>query len=198
MFVKRGFDLFFALSGLVVLSPVLLIVALVVKLDSKGSILFRQKRVGLYGGVFHVLKFRTMVMDAEKKGAKVTTEGDSRVTEVGYFLRAYKFDELPQLFNVLKGDMSLVGPRPEVPEYVKFYPADVKKIVLSVRPGITDKAAIAFRDESKILANSSDPVRDYREKVLPIKLEFYQDYVKNQSLGGDFILIIRTFSAILR
>ena len=198
MFLKRLFDLFSVIIGLVLLSPVFLLIALVIKWDSKGSIFFKQVRVGQYGVWFQVLKFRTMVMDAEAKGAKVTTDGDLRITRVGHFLRDYKLDELPQLINVFKGEMSLVGPRPEVPEYVEFYSNETKEIVLSVRPGITDRASIEFRDENKILANSTDPVKDYKEKVLPIKLEYYKAYVEERSFWLDFGLIMGTFSAIIR
>jgi lipopolysaccharide/colanic/teichoic acid biosynthesis glycosyltransferase len=198
MFAKRLFDLFFVLPSLIVFSPVFLIIAITIKLDSKGSIFFKQTRVGLHGKHFQIFKFRSMVMNAEAKGAKVTIEGDNRITKVGHFLREYKFDELPQLWNVLIGDMSLVGPRPEVPEYVEFYSDNMKKIVLSVPPGITDRASIEFRDENKILADSNNPIEDYREKVLPIKLDYYKQYVQQRSLWLDFSLIIGTFSAIIR
>ena len=198
MFLKRLFDLFSVIIGLVLLSPVFLLIALAIKWDSKGSVFFKQVRVGQYGTWFQVLKFRSMVMDAEAKGAKVTTDGDLRITRVGHFLRDYKLDELPQLINVFKGEMSLVGPRPEVPEYVEFYSNETKEIVLSVRPGITDRASIEFRDENKILANSTDPVKDYKEKVLPIKLEYYKAYVEERSFWLDFGLIMGTFSAIIR
>ena len=197
MFLKRGFDLLFVVPGLILLSPVFLLITFVIKLSSDGSILFKQVRVGRQGKLFYVLKFRTMVMDAEKKGAKVTTHGDPRITKVGHFLREYKLDELPQLINVLKGEMSLVGPRPEVPEYVSFYTDDIKKIVLSVPPGITDRASIEFRDENKILAGSVNPVKDYQEKVLPIKLNYYTKYVQERSLWLDFRLIIATIYSIL-
>ncbi|MCK5897358.1 MAG: sugar transferase [Cocleimonas sp.] len=198
MLAKRLFDLFFVLPGLVLLSPLFLIIAIAIKLDSRGSIFFKQIRVGLHGRHFQVFKFRTMVMNAEEKGDKVTIEGDARITKVGYFLREYKFDELPQLLNVLIGTMSLVGPRPEVPEYVDFYSSAMKKIVLSVPPGMTDRASIEFRDENKILAGSINPVKDYREKVLPIKLDYYKQYVQQRSLWLDFSLIIGTFSVIIR
>ncbi len=198
MLAKRFFDLVFVLLGLIFLLPVFLLIAIVIKLDSKGSIFFKQIRVGQYGKHFRVLKFRTMVMNAEEKGAKITIGGDSRITKVGIFLRKYKFDELPQLLNVLKGEMSLVGPRPEVPEYVEFYSDEMKNIVLSVPPGITDRASIEFRDENEILSGSTDPVMDYREKVLPIKLDYYKKYVQERSLWLDFSLIIGTFSAIIR
>lgn len=197
MTAKRIFDLIFVIPGLLILSPVLLVIIFLIKQDSDGPVLFKQERVGLNGKIFKVLKFRTMVVDAEQKGAKVTTGGDPRITKSGHWLRKYKLDELPQLFNVLKGEMSLVGPRPEVPEYVAFYSDKQKESILSVLPGLTDQASIEFRNENDLLSGSTDPVKDYREKVLPIKLTYYMQYVKNRSLWGDFKLIIRTIIAIV-
>ena len=197
MIIKRIFDLVFVILGLLVLFPVFLIVVVLIKRDGDGAVLFKQERVGLHGKLFRVLKFRTMVVDAEKQGAKVTTGNDPRITKSGQWLRKYKLDELPQLFNVLKGDMSLVGPRPEVPEYVGFYTEEQKKIVLSVLPGITDKASIEFRNENEILSESEDPVRDYREKVLPIKLKYYEDYVKERTLWIDFKIILKTIIVVI-
>ena len=197
MIIKRIFDLVFVILGLLVLFPIFLIIVALIKRDGDGAVLFKQERVGLHGKLFRVLKFRTMVVDAEKQGVKVTTGNDPRITKSGQWLRKFKLDELPQLLNVLKGEMSLVGPRPEVPEYVDFYTEEQKKIVLSVLPGITDKASIEFRNENEILSGSEDPVRDYREKVLPIKLKYYVDYVRERSLWLDFKIIIRTIVAIL-
>ncbi len=196
MFKKRLFDLFFVIPGLLVLAPVLIVIAILIKIKDGGNVLFKQVRVGKNGNNFEVLKFRTMVLNAEKLGHKVTTGDDPRITPIGHVLRKYKFDELPQLINVLKGEMSLVGPRPEVPEYVAFYPDDVRDIVLSVPPGMTDKASIEFVNENDILSGSTDPVNDYKNKVLPIKLDFYVDYVKHRSLWLDFTLIIKTIAAI--
>ena len=196
MIAKRCFDLFFVLFGLLILSPLMLLVAVLIKFGSSGPILFKQVRVGLNGKHFYILKFRTMVVDAEQIGAKVTTADDSRITKVGHWLRKYKLDELPQLINVLKGEMSFVGPRPEVPEYVKFYPDDVKKLVLSVPPGITDMAAIEFRNENEMLQQSDNPVQVYREKILPIKLKYYLKYVSERSLVLDFILILKTLKVL--
>jgi lipopolysaccharide/colanic/teichoic acid biosynthesis glycosyltransferase len=198
MFLKRLFDFLSVTIGLIFLSPLFFLIALAIKWDSKGEVLFKQIRVGQYGKLFHVLKFRTMVTDAEKKGAKITTGGDPRITRIGTFLRKYKFDALPQLINVLKGEMSLVGPRPEVPEYVEFYPENLKQIIFTVPPGITDRASIEYRDENEILANSDDPVRDYREKVLPIKLEYYRKYVQERSFWLDFGLILSTLGIIIK
>ena len=196
MFSKRLFDLFFVIPGLILLAPVFLVVALLIKLKDGGSVLFRQVRVGKDGKHFNVLKFRTMVVNAEKLGDKITTGNDPRITPIGAFLRKYKLDELPQLLNVLKGDMSLVGPRPEVPEYVEYYPEETRKIVLSVPPGITDKASIEFVNENDLLSDSSDPVSDYKNKVLPVKLAHNVNYVKERSLWMDFTLIFKTVAAI--
>ena len=195
---KRLFDLFLTIPGVLLLSPIFLLSMIAIKLDSKGAVIFRQKRVGLNGKIFEVLKFRTMIVDAEKKGAKITTSTDLRITKVGSFLRNCKVDELPQLFNVLKGEMSLVGPRPEVPEYVKFYPDNMRELILSVPPGITDRASIEYKDENKILANSIDPVKDYREKILPVKLDYCKKYVLNHSLLIDIGIILATIYAVIR
>ena len=196
MLSKRLFDLFFVIPGLLVLAPILIVIALLIKIKDGGNVLFKQVRVGRHGKNFEVLKFRTMVLNAESLGDKVTTGDDPRITPIGHVLRKYKFDELPQLINVLKGEMSLVGPRPEVPEYVEFYPKDVREIVLSVPPGMTDRASIEFVNENDILSGSIDPVNDYKNKVLPVKLDFYVDYVKQRTLWLDFTLIIKTIAAI--
>jgi lipopolysaccharide/colanic/teichoic acid biosynthesis glycosyltransferase len=196
MLSKRLFDLFFVIPGLLVLAPFLLVIALIIKLKDGGNVLFKQVRMGKNGKHFDVLKFRTMVLDAEKLGNKVTTGDDPRITPIGRVLRKYKLDELPQLINVLKGEMSLVGPRPEVPEYVEFYPEETRSIVLSVPPGMTDKASIEFVNENDLLSGSEDPVSDYKNKVLPIKLKYYVEYVKERSLWMDFKLIIKTVIAI--
>lgn len=198
MLSKRIFDLLFVVPGIAFLLPVFFIIALMVKVDGRGEVIFKQRRVGLNGKCFLILKFRTMVINAESMGPKVTPSNDSRITSLGRFLREYKLDELPQLFNVLKGEMSLVGPRPELPEYVDFYPQKAKGIILSVPPGLTDNAFIEFREENEILMNSIDLVKDYREKVLPIKIDYYRRYVHERSLWVDFSLIIKTFGTILR
>lgn len=195
---KRLFDLWFSSLGLLVLLPVLLVLAIWIKLDSPGSVFFRQERVGLAGRTFKIHKFRTMVPDAEKSGLQITVGADFRITRAGYWLRKYKLDELPQLFDVLVGNMSLVGPRPEVPRYVLCYPEVLREIVLSVRPGITDLASIEFKDESLILGSAVDPHRAYVEEVLPVKLKYYVNYVKDNSLIGDIKLIFRTLAALIR
>lgn len=192
MVSKRVFDFVLSGLGLVALAPVFILLAVWIKLDSSGPVFFRQERVGQFGKIFTIHKFRTMVSDAEKKGLQITVGADARVTRVGHWLRKYKLDELPQLLDVWLGSMSLVGPRPEVPRYVECYPEDVRDLVLSVRPGITDRASIEFKDENEILGRATEPNKAYIEEVLPIKLGFYVDYVKNRSLMGDLGLILRT------
>ena len=196
--LKRSFDLVSSLLGLVLLAPFFLIVALLIKLDTTGPVFFRQVRVGRLGKPFRIHKFRTMVTDAEKRGLQITVGSDARVTRVGALLRQYKLDELPQLIDVLIGDMSLVGPRPEVPKYVDCWSDDVRDLILSIRPGITDQASIEFRSENEILEKADNPHQTYIEDVLPIKLAYYVDYVKNQSFVLDFKIIGATFLAILK
>lgn len=193
---KRIFDFVLATIGLVILSPLFILIALWIKMDSSGPVFFRQTRVGLNGRVFRIHKFRTMRTDAEKIGPQITVGRDARVTRSGELLRKYKIDELPQLIDVLVGSMSFVGPRPEVPRYVDKYPADVKEKALSVRPGITDRASIEFKDENEILGGSSDPEKDYVEKILPIKLKYHLEYVASASLSEDLKLIFLTLKEI--
>jgi lipopolysaccharide/colanic/teichoic acid biosynthesis glycosyltransferase len=195
---KRIFDWLASGLGLLVLSPVLLALALWIKLDSPGPVFFRQERVGQGGRVFPIHKFRTMVTNAERLGLQITVGTDARVTRVGQWLRKYKLDELPQLLDVWLGHMSLVGPLPEVPRYVACYPADVREVVLSVRPGITDRASIEFKDENEILGRAADPHLAYVNEVLPIKLDFYVQYVNTRSFWGDISLIFRTFAALVK
>ncbi|MBS0390900.1 MAG: sugar transferase [Proteobacteria bacterium] len=194
---KRLFDLVLAALALLLLCVPLLGVALWVRLDSPGPVLFRQRRVGRHGRPFDIYKFRTMVVDAQALGPQITIGADARITRAGRWLRRSKVDELPQLLNVLRGDMSLVGPRPEVPRYVALYPPDVRRAVLGVRPGITDLASIAFRDESSQLAQSTDPERTYVEQILPAKLDYAQRYVHSRSLWLDLRIIAWTILAIL-
>ncbi len=193
---KRLFDLFLAALGLLLLAPVLLAVALWVVWDSPGPAFFRQQRVGRAGRLFRIVKFRTMHPRAETAGPPLTVGADGRITRAGHWLRRTKIDELPQLFNVLLGHMSLVGPRPEVPRYVALYPDDLRTLVLSVRPGITDRASIEFRDESTLLGQSSDPERTYVEQILPIKLRYGADYARSHTLRGDLAIILRTLAAL--
>ncbi|MBB3294951.1 lipopolysaccharide/colanic/teichoic acid biosynthesis glycosyltransferase [Mitsuaria sp. BK045] len=193
---KRLFDIVCAGIGLLLLSPLLLAVAVWVKLDSPGPVMFRQERVGRFGASFRIHKFRTMRVDAPRLGPQITIGDDARITRSGRWLRASKVDELPQLWDVLRGAMSLVGPRPEVPRYVALYPAELRELVLSVRPGITDPASLSFRNESELLARAEDPEREYVEVVMPMKLRLAADYVRNASLGGDIRLILATLGAI--
>lgn len=196
--LKRTFDLLVSTLGLLLLAPILLCLAVCIKLDSSGPVFFRQERVGREGKLFRIHKLRTMVTDAEWSGLQVTVGADPRVTRVGRWLRKYKLDEFPQLIDVWQGHMSLVGPRPEVPRYVACYPSDMRDIVLSVRPGITDKASIKFKDENAILGLAIDPHKAYVEEVLPIKLRYYVEYVKSRSFLGDIGLILRTVWALIR
>lgn len=198
MIRKRLFDLFFSSLGVFLLAPLFLVVSIWIKFDSPGPVFFRQKRVGRFGRPFSIFKFRTMCQDADKKGRLITVGEDPRITRLGRFLRQYKIDELPQLFNVVIGDMSLVGPRPEVPHYVECYPVDVRTVVLSVPPGITDYASLAFKDESSILESKVDPVRSYIEEILPLKLQYCLRYVAERTLWNDFKIILATLRAILR
>ncbi|MET1253601.1 sugar transferase [Aliikangiella maris] len=195
--LKRIFDLIFSLLGVTLLSPLLLLIAFWIKVDSDGPVLFIQKRVGINGSTISVYKFRTMVVDAETKGLKITVGNDSRITRSGLFLRKYKLDELAQLFNVLDGTMSFVGPRPEVQEYIDVYPNDIRKKILSVRPGITDFASIAFKDENQMLENALDPNKTYIEEILPIKQKYYIKYIEEQSVLLDIKLIIKTIIRIV-
>lgn len=195
---KRFFDWLASTFGLLALAPVLLLLAVWIKLDSPGPVFFRQERVGRGGKLFRIHKFRTMVTDSERRGLQITVGADARVTRVGQWLRKYKLDELPQLLDVWLGHMSLVGPRPEVPRYVACYPTDVREVVLSVRPGITDRASIEFKDENEILGRSMDPHLAYVNEVLPIKLGYYVEYVNKRSFWGDISLIFKTFTALVR
>lgn len=191
---KRAFDLAFAAAVLLLLSPLLLAVAAWIRLDSRGPVFFRQLRVGRHGEEFRILKFRTMHIDAPSKGPQITVGRDPRITRSGHLLRKYKIDEFPQFINVLVGDMSVVGPRPEVPRYVAMYPPATRELVLSVRPGITDLASIEYRDENDLLGRSADPERTYVEQVMPAKLAFCERYVRERSFAGDLGIIGRTFA----
>ena len=191
---KRAFDLVFSAAVLLLLSPLLLAVAVWIRLDSRGPVFFRQLRVGRHGREFRILKFRTMHVDAPSRGPQITVGRDPRITRSGHLLRKYKVDEFPQFINVLVGDMSVVGPRPEVPRYVAMYPPATRELVLSVRPGITDLASIEYRDENDLLGRSADPERTYVEQVMPAKLAFCERYVRERSFAGDLGIIGRTFA----
>ena len=207
MMGKRLFDLLLAGLGLLLLAPLLLLIALWVKLDSPGPIWFRQQRVGRYGVLFRIHKFRTMrtlrtigradgAVDPELDVPLITVGTDPRITRAGQFLRRSKLDELPQLIDVLAGTMSLVGPRPEVPRYVALYPQHLRDKVLSVRPGITDPASIEYRDENALLARAADPERVYIEEVMPAKLRHSAHYVETMSLMTDLRLIGATLRSL--
>jgi lipopolysaccharide/colanic/teichoic acid biosynthesis glycosyltransferase len=196
--IKRIFDLFFSLCGLVILFPLFIAIALWIKLDSKGAVFFKQKRVGQFDGEIDVYKFRSMVIDAESKGLKITVGRDPRITNSGHFIRKYKIDELAQLINVVNGTMSLVGPRPEVREYINEYPKDIKDKVLSVKPGITDFASIEFKDENAILQGAENPNDTYINEILPIKQKLYIQYIDEQSILLDIKLIFKTILAIIK
>src|SRR3990172_5035503 len=189
--MKRVFDFLCSSIGLLVLFPVFLLVMLAIYLESGGPVFFRQERVGKDGVPFHIIKFRSMVDRASEIGPEITSAGDPRVTRVGQFLRRTKLDELPQLLNVWSGEMSIVGPRPEVPSFVALYD-DRQKEVLSVRPGITDPASITYADEEKILSAASDSHRAYVEQILPQKLELNLQYIKKMSLRSDIKIIFMT------
>ena len=194
--LKRLFDIAASCIGLLLLAPVLLGIAVWIKRDSPGPVFFRQQRIGRHGEPFRIYKFRSMRQD--NAGLQITVGADDRITRSGHFIRAYKLDELPQLINVLLGDMSIVGPRPEVPRYVALYPADVRAEVLSVRPGITDLASVQYRSESDLLAASSDPERTYTTVILPAKLALYQQYVRQRSLWLDVRIICVTFGILFK
>lgn len=196
MFAKRIFDLCFSFVGLIILAPLFIAISVWIKIDSQGSIFFRQIRVGKFGKEFKIIKFRTMVENAESLGKQITVSNDSRITTSGSFLRKYKLDELPQLFNVLKGEMSLVGPRPEVPKYVCLYTSEQRQI-LSVLPGITDLASIKFRNENEILAQAFDPEKVYIEQIMPNKLELNQAYICQSSILFDLYLILETLRRLI-
>jgi lipopolysaccharide/colanic/teichoic acid biosynthesis glycosyltransferase len=193
---KRMFDCVAAAIGLLLLFPVLLALSLLVKFSSPGPVLYRQERVGRGGKLFRIAKFRSMIEHADKGGLAITSAGDPRVTAVGGFLRRLKLDELPQLWNVLKGEMSLVGPRPEVPYYVESY-SDSQRRVLAVRPGITDPGSILYRHEEQVLGDQPDPDRYYREVVLPDKLNLNLEYISNISFSYDLSLLLRTTGCIV-
>lgn len=193
--VKRLFDILFSAVALVALLPLMLAVALWIKIDSSGPVFFRQVRVGRDGKPFRIYKFRSMRAEAQGRGPQLTVGDDARITHVGAVIRRYKIDEFPQFINVLLGDMSLVGPRPEVPRYVGLYPPEMRAVVLSVRPGITDLASIAYRDESDLLGASADPERTYVEQVLPAKLALCERYVRERSFLGDLAIIGRSMRA---
>ena len=193
----RFCDVFFSLLGLIVLSPIFVIIALCIVLDSRGGVFYRQVRVGRDGKDFRLFKFRSMASGADKTGLITVGAKDSRVTRVGYFLRKYKLDELPQLLNVVRGEMSLVGPRPEVRKYVDMYTVEQRK-VLAVAPGITDYASIEYADENTILGQARDPDRAYVEQIMPDKIRYNMKYIDNRCLKEYFKIIFLTLMKIVK
>ena len=194
---KRIFDIIFSLIGIILLLPLFIIISLWIMIDSKGGIFYIQQRIGKNGKSFGLYKFRTMYVDSDKKGLLTVGGRDPRVTKAGYWLRKYKLDELPQLFNVLKGDMSIVGPRPEVKKYTDLYTEEQRK-VLSVKPGITDYASIEYVDENEVLAKSSNPEKTYIDEIMPHKLELNKKYILNKGLITDMKIILLTIKKIIR
>jgi lipopolysaccharide/colanic/teichoic acid biosynthesis glycosyltransferase len=195
--IKRLCDILIAGMALIILSPLLLVVALLVRVTSPGPVFFRQERIGRDFRPFRIYKFRSMVQDAPKQGSLVTFGADPRITKIGSVLRAAKIDELPQLINVLAGDMSLVGPRPEVVKYVEMFREEYAEI-LRVRPGITDPASIKYRNEAEILGHAEDPESEYVQRILPEKIRLGKEYAKNSSLWLDFMIILKTFHVVGR
>ena len=195
--VKRAMDIFGALVGLTVLSPMFAAIALGIKLDSRGPVFFRQTRVGQGGSTFRIFKFRSMSVGSARPGIALTVREDKRVTRFGAFLRKTKLDELPQLINVLAGEMSLVGPRPEVPEFMSYYTPRQRAIILSAKPGITDYAAIRFRNESELLDSARDPVAVYRSEIMPLKFAYYERYVSDIGILNDLRIILATIMLLV-
>lgn len=194
--MKRLFDILSSIMVLLLLSPLFLLIALAIVLDSKGSIFFKQKRIGKDGKPFMLYKFRSMRSGADKKGLITVGSKDNRTTPVGRFLRKYKLDELPQLINILRNEMSVVGPRPEVEKYVKLYNSDQRK-VLSVKPGLTDLASLAYINENEILGLSENPEKTYVEEIMPAKLKLNIEYIEEQSFWFDLKLIAKTLKKIV-
>lgn len=194
---KRLFDIVFSLLGVTVLSPFILVLAILIKKEDGGPAFYRGERVGHHGKPFRIFKFRTMVVDAEKLGASSTSDDDLRITRIGKFLRKYKLDELPQLINVLRGDMSIVGPRPEVKKFADLF-SEEEKAILTVRPGITDWASIWNPDEGALLQGSLDPDRDYLEKIRPEKIRLQLKYLKERSFWINLKIIFQTLLKVFR
>jgi len=195
--LKRALDILLSFFGFVVVSPVLLAIAILIKKEDGGPVFYRGVRAGRFGKPFRIFKFRTMVLNADKLGGPSTADDDPRITRVGKFIRKFKLDELPQLINVLKGEMSIVGPRPEVQMYVDMF-TEEEKAILSVRPGITDWASIWNPDEGAILAGSPDPEKTYVEKIRPEKIRLQLKYVRERSFWNDLKIIVQTIITVLK
>ncbi|WP_024615555.1 sugar transferase [Clostridium sp. Ade.TY] len=193
LIIKRAFDLIIGIIGLVVLLPIMILIALIIKMDSKGPCIFKQVRITKYGEKFFIYKFRTMIIDAEKFGSQVTTENDPRITRVGKILRKYRLDELPQILNIVRGDLSFVGTRPEVPKYVEKYTKEML-ITLLMPGGVTSLASIKFKDEEKLLSNSENVDKVYVEEILPLKMKYNLKYIENFTFINDIKIIIKTLS----
>ena len=194
--MKRAFDIFLSLLVLSISSPLFLLVAIAIKLESRGPVFFKHERVGLNSQRFQLYKFRTMVENAAQIGPNITREGDPRITRVGKLLRSWKIDELPQFINVLRGEMSVVGPRPETPDYVALYTPEQRR-VLSMRPGMAGLAFVAYRNEEKLLAQAENPRDFYINHIMPEKLKLDLEYVDNQSFLHDLKIIVRAFRAVI-
>jgi lipopolysaccharide/colanic/teichoic acid biosynthesis glycosyltransferase len=194
--IKRLFDIAVSLTGLIILSPLFLVIAVIIKLDSKGPVFYQAERIGRYSKPFIMYKFRTMVSGAEKLGGSSTAENDIRITKVGGFLRKTLLDELPQLINVLRGEMSLVGPRPEVEEYTRLY-TEEERVIFRVRPGMTDYASTKFMNLNKILTRSDDPDKDYKENIRPEKNRLRVAYATHNSIWIDFKIILMTLKKMV-
>lgn len=194
--IKRAFDIVFSLAALLLIAPLLLLIAVVIKLNAPGPVFYRGARIRRFGRPFRIFKFRTMVVNAEEIGGPSTADDDPRITRLGRLLRKYKLDELPQFINVLKGEMSIVGPRPEVPQYVEMYSQEEEEI-LTVRPGITDWASLWDIDEGAVLEGSQDPEKTYLEEIRPEKIRLQLEYVHNHSLWVDLKIIAKTVRALL-
>lgn len=195
--IKRLFDIFFSFIGLIILMPVFVVIAVIIKIDSKGPVFFRQSRVGQFNKDFRIFKFRTMQVNADKLGLLTVGNKDPRVTNVGYFLRKYKLDEFPQLINVLIGNMSFVGPRPEVRHYVNYYSKDDLDI-LNLKPGITDYASIEYRNEVELIKEAEDSEKVYVEQIIPAKLKLNKLYMHKSNLFVDIKIILKTILAIFK
>ncbi|ACI19634.1 sugar transferase [Dictyoglomus thermophilum] len=194
---KRLFDFMLSLLGLFITIPIFLVVSLLIKLEDNGPIFYKQKRVGYKGKEFHIWKFRTMVVNADSLGRLITVGKDPRITKVGFWLRKFRIDEIPQLINVLKGEMSLVGPRPEVPKYLKFYDEEMRRILEYV-PGMTDPTSLNFLDESEVLAKAEDPEEKYIKEILPLKVKQSLKYLERSNLWTDFLVILKTIFNLIK
>ena len=195
--IKRQFDLFFSLIGISLFLPLGALIGLIIKIEDGGPVFYIQERIGHRGKSFRMIKFRTMVRDADKMGSAITIGNDARITSVGRWLRRFKLDEFPQLFNVLKGEMSFVGPRPEVPKYVAVY-NDMEREVLNLVPGITDPASVIYRNESEILGGFQDPEKQYIEKIMPNKIRINLEYARRANIMSDIFVILQTLGLLFK